>query len=234
MSTASEILEKARSFIGVKETPAGSNNVLFNDDYYGHPVSGSAYSWCAVFVWDVFRLCGASSMFYNGQKTASCSVVQHWGRINGLEVPISTVRAGDLVLFDWNGDKIPDHIGFAAGSISQGSFPTVEGNVNSEVRALSRQPSQVCCVLRPKYAQEDPMLTRDDVQKMIEESVGKFIADITQVPESLQNEVRALLACGAINGGTAASVNPDDINLPLNILRAVVMAARYTNKQLEE
>lgn len=234
MATAAELIEKARSFIGVKEIPAGSNNVLFNDDYYGHPVSGSAYAWCAVFVWDVFRLCNAASLFYDGKKTASCSVVMHWGRLNGLEVPVSDVRAGDLVLFDWNGDRIPDHIGFAAGSISQGSFPTVEGNVNSEVRALSRQPSQVCCVLRPKYAKEDSMLTRDDVQKMIEDSVGKFIADITQVPESLQNEVRSLLACGAINGGTTASVNPDDINLPLNILRAVVMAARYTNKVMEE
>lgn len=77
-------------------------------------------------------------------------------------------------------------------------------------------------------------MTVDEVKKMIDEAVeaalGKYITEIKDIPHnSVKNEVRRLLDCGAIDGGTKAEVNPDDINLPYNILRAVVMSARYTD-----
>lgn len=48
--TAAELLRIASAQVGVKESPANSNNVKYNTWYYGHAVSGSAYPWCAVFV----------------------------------------------------------------------------------------------------------------------------------------------------------------------------------------
>lgn len=66
--TKNTIIKKAKSYIGTKESPRNSNNVIFNTHYYGRPVHGAAYPWCCVFLWDVFRLCGASSMFYGGKK----------------------------------------------------------------------------------------------------------------------------------------------------------------------
>ena len=152
MSTAAEIVSRARSYIGTLENPAGSNNVVFNTDYYGHAVSGSAYPWCCAFLWDVFRMGGASDLFYDGQRTAYCPALMSWGRKKGLEVKTADIRAGDIVFFDWNGNKDPDHVGLATGAISNGKFPTVEGNINNAVCAMTRQPGQVCCVLRPKYA----------------------------------------------------------------------------------
>lgn len=171
MATANEIVAKAKSYIGTKENPLGSNNVIFNTDYYGHAVSGSSYAWCCVFVWDVFRMCGASDLFYDGKKTAYCPTLQAWGKKAGLSVPTSDVRAGDIVLFDWNGNKDPDHVGIATGIINNGVFPTVEGNINDAVCAMSRQPGQVCCVLRPKYASggaDASML--DCIRKLIKEA----------------------------------------------------------------
>lgn len=73
--TVKSILDKARYYIGTKENPADSNNVIFNTDYYGHPVYGTCYAWCVTFVWDIFRMCDASSLFYDGQKTAGCCQV---------------------------------------------------------------------------------------------------------------------------------------------------------------
>ena len=35
MATASEVLKLAESYIGVKENPPYSNNVIFNTHYYG-------------------------------------------------------------------------------------------------------------------------------------------------------------------------------------------------------
>ena len=37
----------------------------------------------------------------------------------------------------------------------------------------------------------------------------------------------------AVDGGTDYAVNPDDIRLPYNILRAIVVAKRYTDKAIE-
>ena len=75
MAKAKEIMEKALSYVGTKESPANSNDVIFNTHYYGREVSGSGYAWCCAFVWDIFRMCNASNLFYNGKKTAYCPSV---------------------------------------------------------------------------------------------------------------------------------------------------------------
>lgn len=41
-----KLLELGRSQLGVKEAPAGSNNVMYNTVYYCREVSGPAYPWC--------------------------------------------------------------------------------------------------------------------------------------------------------------------------------------------
>ena len=77
MSIIDTIINKALEFEGITEKPAGSNNVQFNTHYYGHevedgkPNEDDAYPWCVTYLWDVFRLCGASNIFCDGLKTAS-------------------------------------------------------------------------------------------------------------------------------------------------------------------
>ena len=159
MATASQIINKAKSYVGVKENPPYSNNVIFNTDYYGHPVNGSAYSWCCTFVWDIFRMCGASDLFYGGQKTASCTTVLNWAKNNGMIVNNSSGRKGDLILFDWDSSGDADHIGFIVEKNSDGSYTTVEGNTSlngsqsdgGEVMLRNRK-SYIRAIVRPKYA----------------------------------------------------------------------------------
>ena len=43
MSLIDTIISKALEFEGVSESPPGSNNVIFNTDYYGEEVEGEAY-----------------------------------------------------------------------------------------------------------------------------------------------------------------------------------------------
>lgn len=52
--TADMIVAKAKSQVGTKEVPAGSNKVKYNTWFYGKEVSGSAYPWCMAFVSWVF------------------------------------------------------------------------------------------------------------------------------------------------------------------------------------
>lgn len=48
--TAEALVKIAAGKIGVTEYPPGSNAVKYNTWYYGSPVSGDDYPWCAVFV----------------------------------------------------------------------------------------------------------------------------------------------------------------------------------------
>lgn len=65
-----------------------------------------------------------------------------------------------------------------------------------------------------------------------EEALGPYIYKITDIPHaSVAREMRELLDCGAINGGTAFEVDPDDINLPYAVVRALVAMKRYVDNK---
>ena len=71
-----------------------------------------------------------------------------------------------------------------------------------------------------------------NLRNRLNNELGQYITTIEDVPwANMKAEVRKLLDLGVINGGTPAEENPDDIGLPLNILRALVCAARYTDDQ---
>lgn len=169
MATAKKVMSTALQYLGVKESPAGSNKVKFNTDYYGRAVSGPDYPWCCTYVWDVFRMAEASQLFYNGQKTAYCPTVVNWGRSAGLTVPISAGRYGDIVLFDWDHNGVADHIGLIESKKEKGSYITIEGNTavgndsnGGEVMRRVRPQSTICCIIRPKYEQEAEIVTYEE------------------------------------------------------------------------
>ena len=158
MNQAKLIMDKAASFIGTVESPPGSNNVIFNTDYYGGAVSGDWYPWCCAFVWDIFRMCGLSGLFYDGKKTAYCPTVYNWARQKGLIVPKETARYGDIVLFDWGGDGVADHIGLVE-DYNGANYATVEGNTSvsnnsngGQVMRRTRYAGQIQAIVRPKYS----------------------------------------------------------------------------------
>ena len=156
MAYAETIIKKAKSYVGYKESPPNSNSCIFNKDYYGYNVSGPAYPWCCTFVWDIFRMCGASDLFYGGNKTASCTAVLNWGKTAGLIVKEG--QAGDIILFDWDGSGDADHIGFIKERKTDGSYITIEGNTQltgdqsngGEVMERNRS-SCIRAIIRPKY-----------------------------------------------------------------------------------
>lgn len=48
--TAARLVQIAAGQVGVKESPANSNNVKYNTWFYGRAVYGSEFPWCCVFV----------------------------------------------------------------------------------------------------------------------------------------------------------------------------------------
>lgn len=150
--TASAIITKAAEFLGITGSPKGSHNVPFNTAYYGYPVNDTgAYYWCVVFVWYVFKAVGASALLCNGAKVNRCKTVRDWAIGAGLTVEKAAIRPGDLVLFDWEPNNSPDHIGIATSTVTGGKFKTIEGNVDDAVKEMTRDLNKVALVVRPQY-----------------------------------------------------------------------------------
>ncbi len=118
-------LEVAVSQLGVKEQPANSNNVKYNTWYYGRKVSGSAYPWCAVFVAWCFDKAGDTSI-KGVENRAYCPSYVTWAKRQGKWT--STPKVGALVLYDWNGDGVADHIGIVEKVVDKNTIQAVEGN----------------------------------------------------------------------------------------------------------
>lgn len=158
MAKASTIIKKAVSYLGTKENPANSNKVKFNNDYYGRVVSGSSYPWCCTFVWDIFKMCDVSDLFFGGKKTAYCPDVENYYKKHDRWH--STGRAGDLCLMDF-GKGRASHIGIVEKANSDGTYTTIEGNTSRSsddnggvVMRRTRSKSVIRGFARPDYDPE--------------------------------------------------------------------------------
>lgn len=152
MTECEKLLSVARNQIGIKESPSGSNSVIYNTEYYGRKVSGANYPWCCAFVWWVFRKAGLSNLFYNGKKTAYCPAVLSWGK------KTTNPQPGDLVLFDFKHNGVPGHIGILEKKLSSNLYQTIEGNTSvtsndngGVVMRRTRQLSDILCFISISY-----------------------------------------------------------------------------------
>lgn len=149
-SDAEAVIALAREQVGVRESPPGSNNVIYNTDYYGAPVSGGAYPWCCAFIWWLFWRLGISGEFCGGAKTAYCPYVVNYARNAGAWITNAQFEPGDLLLYDWDGDGVADHIGVCV-SWSGSSGVAIEGNCDDAVSQVTRPLRQIMGAYRPAY-----------------------------------------------------------------------------------
>lgn len=134
---AGGVVKTAQGQIGITEDPAGSNNVIYNTEYYGHEVSETpdgkggystcTYPWCCAFVWWVFQKSGNGDAFYGGGKVASCSSVHTWAKNNGRMITGKEAGYGDIVLFGSD-----EHIEIVVANNGDGTYTTIGGNTSSE------------------------------------------------------------------------------------------------------
>lgn len=160
-SQIDRIIETASGFIGIKESPPASNNVIFNTHYYGREVSGSAYPWCAAFVWDVFRIAGLPELYYGGERTANCAAMLAFAKSNGLYVS-SGFRRGDLVLYKFDRTAATaNHMGIIT-AFDGKKLRAIEGNTSvgndsdgGAVMERERTLSNVVGAYRPLYTESE-------------------------------------------------------------------------------
>jgi hypothetical protein len=141
-----KIIETAAAENGYKESPPSSNNNKFGEWYGMNHVA-----WCAIFVSWVYDQCGVKwpKRVESEKGFAWCPALYYRAKQND-RITLSP-KAGDIVLFDWNGDQKADHTGLFSEWIVEGkTFRSWEGNTSpsnnsngGEVMLRERKVSQV-------------------------------------------------------------------------------------------
>jgi len=115
-------LEVAIQQLGKKEDPPGSNQVSFSRWY------GITGPWCAMFATWCYTQAG-SAAFVKGERYAYVPYMLAAARLGGRGLVLTTdPLPGDLVIFDWENNGVPDHVGLFERHTMGGGFKTVEGN----------------------------------------------------------------------------------------------------------
>lgn len=143
-----KIIEIARSKVGVKESPAGSNKTEFGE-WFG--LNGAA--WCGIFVSWVCFFAGVPLGTIDYRKGfAGCPfALRHFTQTGELILTIgpktqitaeliAKLQPGDIMIVDWNGDGKPDHTLFFVRNIDGIRFETIEGNTG---KTASKDPKAV-------------------------------------------------------------------------------------------
>jgi CHAP domain len=119
-------LTKAITQLGVRESPADSNNVKYCDWY------GMVGPWCAMFVTWAYETSGDAPALVKGSRYAYVPYIVADARAGkyGLAVTDDPLP-GDLVAYDWAFDGEYDHVGLFEKWTGGGAFTAIEGNTST-------------------------------------------------------------------------------------------------------
>ena len=125
VSQMSKIIDIARKYIGVKESPENSNKTIF-----GVWAKLNGLAWCGLFVSKCYEEAGfpLPKIGFSFHGFAGCQTAVEYFRKNN-QLTTSPVE-GDIVFFDWNNDKRYDHTGLFVKMLEGDKFLTIEGNTS--------------------------------------------------------------------------------------------------------
>lgn len=172
MTQAEKLVSVAVSQLGEHEDPPGSNMTKFGAAYGWNGVA-----WCMIFVWWCFKQSGLADLFYNGNKTASCTTLMKWAANNGLFV-VGDYRKGDVFMYDY--DNVPgdsEHTGIFTGERTGAGYIAIEGNYADKVARVTREASEIIGAFRPRWT-EAPVEVTGFTIAMRELSKGDKGADV--------------------------------------------------------
>lgn len=209
----------------------------------------NGYPWCdASFDCNMIECFGvemAQKMLYQPWDSCGAGCEYSAGYYRSAGAWYSAPKVGDQIFFGQKGNET--HTGIVS-KVEPNTVYTIEGNANDQVmeRSYARSSSNISGYGRPNYAlvadrfeetekepanEKEPAISLVDLEKRIkalEDGIGKMCNTIDDIPwESVREVMRKVLDAQAIDGGTAYEVDPDDIGLPLQLIRVLVGAVRY-------
>jgi len=131
-------LNQAQKYVGVKEHPPGTNRGPHIDRWCMWAAGVLGYPWCAAFVCGMVR--EACGKIVPEPKRASVGHLETWAKqVGALLKPGTRPIPGDLIVYRFDSDNWPDHIGIVArvavvkwfGGGFIGTVRAVEGNTSA-------------------------------------------------------------------------------------------------------
>lgn len=126
-----EALAWMRDRLGLKESPPGSNRSAITTEFR------LVGPWCMMAVSLAFKH-GANLIlgdqtpapwaFWPDRGFAYVPAFEAWAKTRGYWRGVAKPAAGDVVCFDWDGDRVPDHVGIIERYRGGGQFDALEGN----------------------------------------------------------------------------------------------------------
>lgn len=170
-STALQVMRLALQQYHITESPAGSNKVKYNTWYYGRPVRGDGYPWCATYEsWcgekaegdnPIYRSANAGdiqdmTVKHKGGKY----ILKHTTDSKKKKAALSKIEFGDQISFNFNGGWNRNHTGYIIGVWGNYLY-CIEGNTSFDdsgsqsnggaVAYRKRYYTTNVCTTRPKY-----------------------------------------------------------------------------------
>lgn len=130
MTTAAEVLARARADNGYTEQPPGSNKTKFNDWYFG---PGAAQPWCATALSKWFHDAGLPLPASTSKGFAYTPAGADWFKRNGKWIGRDDRRVtpGLVVFFYWPTLGRIGHVGIVDQVNPDGTFYSWEGNTDA-------------------------------------------------------------------------------------------------------
>lgn len=118
-----EVIATAEANVGYTE---GKNNSNIFAEVAGH---ANNQPWCATFIIACFIMGGAPKAIKN---SASCIAIEQWANKHKRGIPLSQAKRGDVLLFDFDGHGVSQHIGLAVEDYKAKTktIRTIEGNTS--------------------------------------------------------------------------------------------------------
>lgn len=251
--SSAAVVEKARSWIGLKESDGSFKKIIDTyNSYTPHPRGVKMdykTAWCACF-WSAIAI----SLGYTkimpieiscGQLISLAKSKKIWVE-NDAYVP----SPGDAILYDWDdsgkGDNTgwPDHIGVVE-CVSNGYIKVIEGNYSNSVkrRSILLNGKNIRGFICPKYtdmsdAEEEPALGGKPIEEVAEEVINgiwgngddrkKKLTEAGYDYQTVQDKVNEIL-----NGSAHKTENPDQsLNQPTEKKVTAQSKATRFNKNL--
>jgi len=132
-----EFVELAKTYKSINKIEKNKLVDFYNDNCIDlvkksrHYRMGYQDSWCAMFASVCAFKTGLKSFPYEVSVYQMCLLAKESKTFNN---DVSSVKQGDLIIYNWNGDYIPDHVGIVD-SVKNGVITTIEGNYNRSVNS---------------------------------------------------------------------------------------------------
>ena len=209
----------AASQLGVRESPIGSNRVMYNtwavnEGYF--PSSFLTAQWCAIFVSWVFAqagLAGIDSSRVLVPVHAWCPSGLAYFQAKGRVTQGHSPKAGDIFYKKYSGSSVVGHVGIVERVNSNGTISTIEGNTNTGgsstgigVFRLNRKINSSLYFCHPAYGSGEATTVAEDNDMQIDDKVtwvrsdgkehtevlGKFFWDMGKRMFELEKKLKAM------------------------------------------